>query len=286
MISRPVVQLFFNPASGSYSPRRLRALTHALEAAGAEVVLTTSVDEVPLIAADATHICIAAGDGTVRHVAGAAVRCGRSVPIAIYPSGTVNLLAMEGAYPTDPRRFADMLLNGANHRHHHPVTIGENFFFACAGAGPDSMAVARVSLRLKRSIGRLAYGVAFIGMLRNWPRTRITLQVGEQKIACEAFYVAKCRYFAGRWSFAPRASVSDGLLHIVALPTARRRDFLRFIWLMLCGKDPGQASGLIGMTCKAIRAESDRPLPLQADGDIVAELPVTLALGDTPLIFR
>lgn len=281
-----VVQLFFNPASGSYSPRRLRALTHAFEAEGAEVVLTTSVDEVPMIAPDATHVCIAAGDGTVRHVAGAAVRCGRPVPIAIYPSGTVNLLAMEAAYPSDPTVFAKLLLSDESIRPHHPVTISDGFFFACAGVGPDSLAVARVSYRLKRIIGRIAYGVSFLGVLLNWQRPRITLKANGRRIDCEAFYVAKCRYFAGRWSFAPHANVSDGLLHVVALPTARRRDFLRFVWMMLRGRDPGQSLHFTGFTCTRLHAESDRPMPVQADGDVVAALPVTLTLGETPLVFR
>jgi diacylglycerol kinase (ATP) len=286
MRSAAVVQLFFNPASGSYSPRRLKALTHALEAAGAEVVLTTSIDEVPSIVADATHICIAAGDGTVRHVASALARCGRPLPIAIYPSGTVNLLAMEGAYSTDPATFADHLLKSDSVRHHHPVAIGDDYFFACAGAGPDGVAIARLSSRLKRVIGRLAYVAAFLGVLRDWPRPRIMLEANGKAFACEAFYVAKGRYFAGRWSFAPQARVSDGLLHVVALKTARRRDYAAFIWTMLRGRDPGQIAGVISFTCKAVQATANSAVPFQSDGDIVGALPVTLTLGDTPLIFR
>lgn len=286
MSDRAVVQLFFNPASGSYSPRRLRALTHALEAAGAEVILTTSIDEVPKIAADATHVCIAAGDGTVRHVASAAVRCERPLMIGVYPSGTVNLLAMEGAYPTDPVRFAEHFLKSDSNRPHYPVAIGDGFFFACAGAGPDSVAITRLSHRLKRMIGRLAYGVAFLSVLRDWPRPKIRLTTGERTVDCEAFYVAKGRYYAGRWSFAPHAHVSDGLLHVLALPTARRRDYLRFIWLMLRGRKVWEASDLICFSCTRLHAEAGYPVPLQADGDVAAALPITIALGDKPLIFR
>ena len=286
MTSAAVVQLFFNPASGSYSPRRLKALTHALEAAGAEVILTTSVDEVPSIAPDATHICIAAGDGTVRHVASALARCGRPLPIAIYPSGTVNLLAMEGAYSTNPATFADHLLKGDSIRHHHPVSIGEDYFFACAGAGPDSVTIARLSSRLKRLIGRLAYLAAFIGVLRDWPRPRIMLEANGKAVACEAFYVAKGRYFAGRWSFAPQARVSDGLLHVVALKSARRRDYAAFVWTMVRGGDPGRMTGVKSFTCTRLHASADSAVPFQSDGDVVGALPVTLTLGDTPLIFR
>src|SRR5690606_4808452 len=67
----PVVQLFYNPASGSFRADRLLLLERALEAAGARVIRAIScVTADPLaIAPDASHVCIAGGDGTVRHVA-------------------------------------------------------------------------------------------------------------------------------------------------------------------------------------------------------------------------
>lgn len=281
----PVVQLFCNPASGSYSPRRIAALTSAFESLGAKVLLTHSIDEPPAIADEATHVCIAAGDGTVRHVAAAVARNGREVMLSIYPSGTVNLLAMEGGYPSKPAAFARHVLDGQGRRHHYPVAIGDAFFFACAGVGPDSLSVARHSARLKRRIGRLAYLVAFLSVLRQWPRHSIKLEANGETIACEAFYVAKGRYYAGRWSFAPDARVEHPLLHVVALTTARRRDFIRFIWALMRRRDLGCVPGVIRFSCTSLSA-SGEGVAFQADGDIVAALPVTLALHEAPILFR
>ena len=58
-----VVQLFGNPLAGSYSAERVRGLVRALEAAGARVIRSDSSAGVPVIAEEATHVCIAAGDG-------------------------------------------------------------------------------------------------------------------------------------------------------------------------------------------------------------------------------
>ena len=286
MAAQSVVQLFFNPASGSYSPRRLKALAGALRAQGAQVIETPSVDAAPILADHATHVCIAGGDGTVRHVAMNLARSGRVLPTAIYPAGTVNLLAREGRFRRSAAQCAHELLHGDSERAHHPVALGETMFFACASAGPDSAAVARVSPRLKRLIGRLAYAVAFVQVIWDWPRPRLRIAANGRAIDCEAVYVAKGRYFAGPWSFAPRARVSERLLHVVVLPTARRRDYLGFLWTMLLRRDPGASRWAINFTCTDLTLRSDDDFAVQADGDVVARGPVDLAVAPAPIHFR
>lgn len=280
----PVVQLFSNPASGSHSRKRIAALTRSLEAEGA-IVLHCESAGLPEIDAMATHVCVAGGDGTVRHVAGAMARQGRTVPISIYPSGTINLLAREAEYPVDPRAFARLVLGGSERRPHYPVALGEGFFFSCAGVGPDSLAIERVSPRLKRRIGRLAYLVAFFQLLWRWPRHTIRLESGGRVIDCEAFYIAKGRYYAGPWSLAHAARVHDPLLHLVALPMARRRDYMRFVFGLVCGCDASRQTGVETFTCRSLSATSTAALPIQADGDIVGTLPATMAVSEVPLAF-
>src|SRR5690606_34284612 len=280
----PVVQLFSNPAAGSYSRRRLRALIRACEAAGARVLPCESRAGEPVIAEEATHVCVAAGDGTVRHVAAAVARDGRPLSLSIYPAGTVNLLALEAGYPRQAARFVRLVLGAAPRRKHFPVSIGDGYFFACAGVGPDSHAVARVSVALKRRIGRLAYAVSFARLLWSWPRSRIRLETDAGALDCEAFYVAKGRYYAGRWSFAPAACVGEPSLHVVALTTARRRDYLRFLWRLLRGARPDRGP-IRSFVCTTLAARAAEALPLQADGDIVGALPVTMTVGAAPLSF-
>jgi diacylglycerol kinase family enzyme len=281
----PVVQLISNPRAGRNKARRITKLVRAFETLGATVHHTPCGEAPPPIRGDATHVCVAAGDGTVRHVAGLIARGGHPVALSIYPAGTINLLAREAGYPRDARGFARLVLSGEPRRQHYPVTLGEGYFFACAGVGPDSLAVARVSSRLKRVIGRLAYGVAFLGLLAKWPRHGIALTCGAGDIECEAFYVAKGRYYAGHWSFAPQARLDEPLLHVVALKTVRRRDYLRFVWTLLRGGDPASLANVAIVTCTSLRAISPTPLPIQADGDIVGTLPATMTIGEAPLVF-
>lgn len=284
--SRPVVQLFLNPGSGSYSAARIGALRRALEGQGATVIESYCGSGTPLVEASVDHLCIVGGDGTVREIVSAIAAGGTAPTLSIYPMGTINLLAREAGYGRDPRSFASQLLLEAPRRSHYPVAIGEGLFFVCASVGPDSAAVARLSTRLKRVIGRLAYVVAFCGVLIDWPRAPIRLEVEGRTLQCEAFYVAKGRYFAGSWSFAPQAAVDQPILHLVAFARMRRRDFFGFLWALLRRRPVERLKGVTSLRCAALSAASEAPLAVQADGDVVTRLPVEIRLGETPLKFR
>ncbi len=280
-----IVQLVGNPVAGRHKAKRVAALARALETHGAIVHVTPCTHEPPPIAPETTHVVVAAGDGTVRHVAGAIARSGHPAALSIYPLGTINLLAREAGYPGDPAAFARMVLAGEPTRPHYPVKLDEGYFFACAGVGPDSAAVAGVSSGLKRRVGRLAYGAAMLGVLARWPRPMIALTVGERRVECEAFYVAKGRFYAGSYSFARAAGVHLPTLHVVALTRCRRRDYLRFVATLASHGDVALLPYVEVLEGPTLKAEAAEPLPLQADGDVVCALPVTMTVSETALLF-
>ncbi len=275
----PVIQLFVNAKAGSSSRRRVAALRRELEAAGARVIVTPTGEDLA-VAEESTHVCAVGGDGTLRHVAAALWRSGRPRTMSIFPTGTVNLLAREYGYSRNPLSFAGRILRETPPRLQRLARIGETMMFTCASVGPDADAVAAVSTRLKRTIGRAAYAVAFLGMLIRWPRRQLVVEADGQSIACEAVYIAKGRYYAGPWSFAPGAAADDPFLHVIALKQARRRDFVRFLWALLHHDDLTRDPNLIHLTCAALKI-AGADAPLQADGDIVTYLPVEIAIDPT-----
>jgi diacylglycerol kinase family enzyme len=283
----PTVQLFYHRAAGGHCPHRLAALQAGFEAQGARVILSECGPGLAIeVGAEASHVCAVGGDGTLRHVALALARSGRSLPVSFYPAGTVNLLHRERPCATDPEGHVLRLLGEEGGCALHPATLDDTGFLACASVGPDSRAVAIVSLPLKARIGKLAYAAAFARILFDWRRTPIRLAWDGGETICEAFYVAKGRYFAGPWSFAPQASVAEPSLHVVALARARRRDFARFAWALWRGKPVGGVRGVTEFSCTELSAGADAALPVQADGDAVATLPVRIALHETPLSLR
>jgi diacylglycerol kinase family enzyme len=166
----------------------------------------------------------------------------------------------------------------------YAAEIGDSLFLSCASVGPDSRAVAAVSLPLKRRIGKLAYAVSFMSVLSRWRREPVKLAWEGGELTCEAFYVAKSRYYAGSWSFAPEARATEPLLHVVAIERVTRFAYARFAWALLRGHRPADLPGITAFTCTQLSATSEAPIPVQADGDIVAALPVEIRLRPAPLV--
>lgn len=281
-----IVQLFSNPDSGSFAPQWLSELRRAFEAAGAQVIDSeSSPRHPPQIDARASHVCVAGGDGTLRHVAAALAGQGRALPLAHYPLGTINLVAREAGFSLDPRQLADRLLGDRARRRHFVGELNQETFLCCISIGPDSVAIGRHSPALKARFGRLAYGAALLGLLVRWQRPKLSVIVDGKTIACEAIYIAKGRYFAGPFSFAPAARLTEDRFHVVTLGRARRRDYLLFLFDLASGRDPAQRTGNRAFACRELAVEGPAQALVQADGDIAATLPITVRVNPTPLVF-
>ncbi len=280
------VQIISNPVSGGFSPQRIHALEAAFRKRSHALAHGYSTPGQSIeLADDLSLVCVVGGDGTLRHVVSALKQARTDVPVCAYPAGTVNLLAREAEYPVDPDAFVERVSSETRRRKGFAGRIGEQLFLVCASAGPDSYAVAGVSSRLKRLIGRAAYGAAFLNVLWRWPRPQIALDVDGRRIDCEAFYVAKGRFFAGPWSFAQDASINDETLHLVALTRARRLDYARFMLALLRGKPTHQLPGVIALPFRTLSAASTGDVPVQADGDTVTALPTSVSIHDSSIVY-
>ena len=277
-MSAPTVQLFVNERAGAHSRTRSRALARAFELSGARVLVSDSAADRLTVDADADHVCAVGGDGTLRHVVDAVRKADHAVKVSVFPMGMVNLLAREYAYPRRARAFAARVL-GDRRQAHFGALVGDTPLSVCGSVGPDSLAVDTLSPRLKRAIGRAAYIVAFLLVLLRWRRVAMVLKHDGKATPCEAVYIAKGRFFAGSWSFAPAARLGDPLLHVVALGRASRLRFLAFAWAILRGHKVADLRGVTCFTCRQLTVIGDEPLPFQGDGDIIARLPVTVRLA-------
>ncbi len=277
------VQIVANPDAGSYKPAKIQALRDAFDRAGASTTVSfTGPGRQLLIENSASLLCVAGGDGTIRHAAATLLQSAHKPPIAAYPMGTINLLQRETGAHADPDRFVAAALSDTAPAVHYPVSLGETLFLGCASVGPDAIAVARVSGRLKRSMGRYAYGVALMRLLLHWPRQKLVIIADGKRHECAAVYVAKGQYFAGPWGFAPQARRTIPKLQVVALRDAGPRKFIQFIRNVTRGRPLDARDNLITLTCTSLKIESDEPWPIQADGDDVGTLPIRMAIhGDT-----
>ena len=122
------------------------------------------------------------GDGTFREVA--QVVSGRA-KLGIIPLGTVNQIAAQLGIPARMNQALDLLAEPEIAL----VYPGEcafddspalHLFFIGVSAGPDADAVDLVNPFLKKTVGSLAYGIAFLGRLLKPVRPEITCTLGTE----------------------------------------------------------------------------------------------------------
>jgi diacylglycerol kinase (ATP) len=283
-----IVELIHNPASGTFNAIRLDVLVQAFQACGAQVRLgQTERDGHFEIFPECDLVCVSGGDGALQLVVASMVRAGISKPLCVFPTGTVNLVAKELGYSSDPEIFAREImagfLDGATARLEAPVVSRDGHpFVACLGAGPDGQAVARHNPALKKRIGGAAYGWSLIRLLGNWPQFRFSLAVetpdgATSHLSSSAFYVIKAHHYAGNWVVAPTAELRSKYFHVILLTRARRRDFIRFLIQIALGRDPARLDFVESYLARRLtiiaKDELSRMAAFQADGDILTAQP-------------
>ncbi len=277
-MAAPLLQLVSNPQSGSYDSQKVAALAAALSTKGFRVECAFSAPSTPFIPdPSAAHICVAGGDGTVRHVAATLVSLANPPRFSVYPMGTINLIAREWGAPNEPAAFAAQVVDDKMKRLLNVVSINDTHFVACASIGPDSQAVAKVSDSLKSRVGRIAYGLSLLKVLATWKEPIIRVLANGEIYTCGTLYIANGRFFAGPWMVAPKASLGDSSLQIVMLRRARRRDFLLFLIATLFGRATS-LSNVEVIETQSLEIEAERPVAVQLDGDAGTSLPAMISM--------
>lgn len=192
--------------------------------------------------AEGVDVVIAAGgDGTVRAVVEALA--GTSVPLAILPTGTGNLLARNLGLPIDdPAASLRAAFTGSD-RPIDAVRIDirrpddsttHHVFVVMAGLGLDAKMLNRTNDELKARVGWLAYAHAIILALRDQRHLRLRFSLDgskQQALRAHTLIVGNCGTLTGNIELLPDAAVDDGLLDLVVM---RPEDVLG--WLQIVGK--------------------------------------------------
>ena len=92
------------------------------------------------------------------------------------------------------------------------------------------------------------------------------------------------RRYAGPFVIAPDASVAEPLLDFVLFRRSGRLAVLRYLAALAHGSLPRRADVTLLRGREAFVSASD-PVPVQADGEIVAQLPVAIGIAAAPLRF-
>lgn len=283
--------IIFNPAAGRSPKRRLRAILERLDALGCRVVLreTTARGDAEAFARGAEAalfdaVVAAGGDGTVNEVANGLAAS--TLPLAILPLGTGNVLANEIGLPRDPRRLAALLASGDA----RPVWMGEvanpvtgiRRFLMMAGIGFDAAVVAGLNEGLKRRVGKLAFVWAIIAEITRYRPCRYRVMCDGIEYSAASVVISKGHFYAGRFVLAPAACLDEPWLHLVLFTRTGRLAALRYLIAMGLGIAHRLPDISILRTTSVSVSEPGGAM-VEGDGDVIARLPVTIRVTERPL---
>jgi YegS/Rv2252/BmrU family lipid kinase len=224
-------------------------------------------------------VVAAGGDGTVSAVANGLV--GSGTPLGIIPLGTANVLARELGIPVDLEQACALL--GGDHALAviDAMEVDGKAYLTQVGVGIDALMIRDTTTEDKRRFGRLAYIWTAASRLVGFQPRRFELTADGRglRVSASQVLVANCGVLGQppfRWG--PDIVPDDGVIDVCVIRARSLWDYARIGWNFVTGRhrqDPN-VRYLKVRDEVTIAMVSSKPLPVQADGEIIGQTPVTV----------
>jgi diacylglycerol kinase (ATP) len=242
-------------------PRAATALARDYAARGADLVIA------------------AGGDGTINETAEGLLHT--SVPMAILPGGTANVLAMELKLGRNIESVAARLSGfkprriSAGHLVCEQGRVSRHFLLM-AGIGLDAHIVYHLNAALKARTGKFAYWVAGWSLLGK-KLTQMQADVDGRRAACSFALISKVRNYGGDFEIAPSVRLFDDRFEVVLFEGRSTVPYVKYFVRMALK----QMEGTTGVTVLrasrvTIPAPADGRAFVQIDGEYAGHLPAEI----------
>jgi len=217
-------------------------------------------------------VAVAGGDGTLNAVAQPLIDTG--LPLLILPTGSANDLARTLGIPTDLPRAVDLLRSGQVREIDVGIANG-HAFFNVASIGLGALVTRLVHPKVKKLLGRGAYGLAALRALFKVRPFTARIRGAGWDVEVKTFQVSvgNGRYYGGGAPVEARAQIDDGQLDLYSLEAS---DLLRLLVLapkIRHGRQALAAQVRVG-ACTRFEIHTRRSHPVSLDGEIVTQTPV------------
>ena len=213
------------------------------------------------------------GDGLAGAVADA-IKHSDAV-MGVLPGGRGNDLVRTLGIPLDPVEACRVLATAAP-RELDLGQVGERTFVGIASCGFDSIA-NRIANETKLVRGNLVYAYGALRALADWAPATFTLTVDGEHVSHTGFTVAAAnsKAYGGGMLLAPAASLEDGLLDVVMISDMPKLRFLRLLPTVFNGGHVRVPEVRV-VRAREVEIAASRPFQMYADGDALADLPVSV----------
>jgi len=279
---RAVLPLIYNPIAGAGDRRAMKA-AHTLGKLGARIELFPTTDsgsaiELARLAVSrgVPRIIVAGGDGTLNEVINGIA--GTRTELAVIPTGTANVLAIEMGIPMNVGKACALAIEGKS----TAVDLGlagDRYFALMAGIGFDAMVIKNINPVLKKTIRHAAFPLS--GLVTFMQEDLPLLSVKTMDHETEGYFVvvANSKYYGGRFGPTPDASMTDGMFDICVLKEKGLAEMLNF-WIGALRKSRIDDSAAEYFRAPAVEVScpAGSPVLVQTDGEIIGELPMNLMI--------
>ncbi|WP_422769913.1 diacylglycerol/lipid kinase family protein [Plantactinospora sp. WMMC1484] len=226
-------------------------------------------------------LAVGGGDGTI----GAAARllAHRDIALGLLPLGTTNNFARTVGIPLDLDAAVGTLAAGKVIDVDLGLADGTPFANH-VGVGLSADIMARAPAGLKRIAGRLAYPVTALALLARHRPVRVTVRSGDRvrQVTTHQLYVANGGFQAGR-PITADANADDRLLVAYPVGGPTRRGLLRATARHAATGHRRTLADEPFLTGGEILLDTDRPAPVEVDGEVRGHTPVRIGLDANAL---
>jgi YegS/Rv2252/BmrU family lipid kinase len=213
------------------------------------------------------------GDGLLGAIAGE-LR-GTGGVLGVLPGGRGNDFARKLGIGADVERACDVLAAGRA-RSIDVADAGGATYLGIASAGFDSD-VQDIANATPVPLGELIYVYATLRALRGWRHANWQVVIDGKALSFRGYSVAVANsgVFGGGMYLVPGAELDDGLLDVVLTGECSKPRYLSSLPKVFKGTHV-ESEELTFLRAREVSFGADRPFRAYADGDPIAELPVTI----------
>jgi YegS/Rv2252/BmrU family lipid kinase len=230
------------------------------------------------------------GDGTVHEVVNGMLEDGRPVArdavLGVVAAGSGCDLVRTFGLPGDVTRSCQHLL-GENT---YPLDVGKltytdaegrsvvRYFANVAETGLGAAVAARAD-RLPASFGQSKYFFAFWLTLPRFHLAQVRLQADRRSYEGPALMVivGNCQYYGGGMRISPRSYPGDGVLDVLVFKGPKSDSFTMLPKVYRGEHVPHDHIEEFRVK-RSLTVDADRPLPIEADGEVLGYSPVTFEI--------
>ena len=240
----------------------------------------TLIDRVrEAIASGCGLIVAAGGDGTVSGVADALA--GTETPLAIVPLGTANVLAGELGIPLDLESACALLAGEHALARIDAMEVNGKHYVTQVGVGLDAEMIRGTLGESKRRFGRVAYLWTALTRLVGLQPGRFTLTVDDEtdrrrRRALQVLVANSGTLGSRPFRWGPDIQPDDGQVDVCLIGPRTLFNFLSMGVHFVLGQHRRSRHVKYLVARRSVRVDTKHPMPVQADGEIVGETPLTV----------